>query len=681
MAIDYKPEQSDYKNLTPFKRWLVTQINTWGINNFPFLESDFDKLTNYGMMMKLMKAMNDVISNQNLVETDMNNLFNAFTELQTYINNYFDTLDLQDEVDNKLDEMASNGQLESIFSSYFNKINEKLNFKRIYSEVLNIRNLNDNTDYQYAHIQSLVYIDSSHIIISRSNVDTINTGLIQLINPTNGNVYREVTGNFYSDNDICYDKTNKVIYVCSGRTVNTITAIDYNTFEIIETYTLSYTPQMIAFDNDNNYLIVAERITGLIRRYEVNSSLELIDSFGITNPSYIENGAETIDYIDNKLIFSNIAPNRLIIYDYTTHEFIKEILLEQYSVDRFNLGEFQACSIDTNGDIYLCSDLWLGNSTNETMIQIFKGNIYKNNVNYIDTLNNIFYTSQIINNIYVDNSNDEINPIGTQTHPFRSINEALAFVEGIQEKNFIINIIKTSEDYNPIFMSSKNVLRLICNEMIKIVGMSYFRGVNLTVENIEFENNNNYLLQTQNSNIKFINCKFTLEDNNTHNGIYLIRTDCYLDNITENINKLFAVCEYSNVLTNQHLAIYSGNSSNKCESYLYDDTAFSCIEKPSNINFFKNLIRSAHGNYSYVNVAYRNSKVSDWKIIKTINRSDLTLQSLNVNGTTSTGNDVDINEATINLNGNNIAVTNYTSNMTSETSNDLLIRQIWLSNY
>lgn len=666
---NFTPDAPNFKTLV--------RMSFQGLTNFPYIEEDFDALTNYGLLSKVVEYLNQVISNNNEQNDLMTDLYNAYVSLQDYVNN----LDLQEEVNNKLDEMASNGQLQTLLDNYINKINEKLNFKRIYSEVLNIRNLNDNTDYQYAHIQSLVYIDSSHIIISRSDVNTINTGLIQLINPTNGNVYREVTGNFYSGNDICYDKTNKVIYVCSGRTANTITSIDYDTFEIIETYTLDYTPQMIAFDNDNNYLIVAERITGLINRYTVGSSLELIDSFGIINPSYIENGAETIDYIDNKLIFSNIAPNRLIIYDYTTHEFIKEILLEQYSVDRFNLGEYQACSIDTNGDIYLCSDLWLGNATNETMIQIFKGNLYRNNVNYVDTLNSIFYTSQIINDIYVDNSNDEINPIGTQTHPFRSINEALAFVEGIQEKNFIINVIKTLTDYNPIFMSSKNVLRLVCSEMIKIVGMSYFRGVNLTVENIEFENNNNYLLQTQNSNIKFINCKFTLENSNTHNGIYLIRTDCSLDNITENINKFFAVCEYSNVFTNQHLAIYSGNSSNKCESYLYDNTAFSCIDKPSNINFFKNLLRSTHGNYSYVNVAYRNAKVSDWKIIKTINRPDLTLQSLNVNGSTSTGNDFDINEATISLSGSNIAVTNYTSNMANETSNDLLIRQIWLSNY
>lgn len=118
MAIDYKPDQNEYKNMTPFKTWLLYQINTWGVNNFPFLENDFDQLTNYGMMMKLMKALNDNITNQNLVEEDMTKLYEAFTELQTYIDNYFDNLDVQEEIDNKLDEMAKSGELSDIIAQY-----------------------------------------------------------------------------------------------------------------------------------------------------------------------------------------------------------------------------------------------------------------------------------------------------------------------------------------------------------------------------------------------------------------------------------------------------------------------------------------------------------------------------------------------------------------------------------
>lgn len=40
------------------------------------------------------------------------------TELQSYINNYFDNLDVQEEINNKLDEMAESGQLTDIIAQY-----------------------------------------------------------------------------------------------------------------------------------------------------------------------------------------------------------------------------------------------------------------------------------------------------------------------------------------------------------------------------------------------------------------------------------------------------------------------------------------------------------------------------------------------------------------------------------
>ena len=122
MAIDYKPDQNDYKNLTPFKDWLLNQINTWGFNNFPFLENDFDQLTNYGMLMKMMKCLTDIIANENLVEDDMNKLYQAFTELQNYINNYFDNLDVQDEINNKLDELVESGELKTIIGEFLTSL-------------------------------------------------------------------------------------------------------------------------------------------------------------------------------------------------------------------------------------------------------------------------------------------------------------------------------------------------------------------------------------------------------------------------------------------------------------------------------------------------------------------------------------------------------------------------------
>lgn len=45
-------------------------------------------------------------------------LQNAFTTLQNYVDNYFDNLDVQTEINNKLDEMAKDGTLQNIIGAY-----------------------------------------------------------------------------------------------------------------------------------------------------------------------------------------------------------------------------------------------------------------------------------------------------------------------------------------------------------------------------------------------------------------------------------------------------------------------------------------------------------------------------------------------------------------------------------
>lgn len=66
---------------------------------------------------------------ENTVIPTINNNGEAVTELQglfiqlkTYVDNYFKNLDVQDEINNKLDEMAESGQLEAIIINYLQKI-------------------------------------------------------------------------------------------------------------------------------------------------------------------------------------------------------------------------------------------------------------------------------------------------------------------------------------------------------------------------------------------------------------------------------------------------------------------------------------------------------------------------------------------------------------------------------
>lgn len=100
----------NFKKLPPFK-WFVLQ-------NFPFIEADFDAITYYQLLCKIVEYLNKVIDENNLIGEQTENLTNAFNELQDYVEHYFDNLDIQEEINSKLDEMASSGQLADLVSQY-----------------------------------------------------------------------------------------------------------------------------------------------------------------------------------------------------------------------------------------------------------------------------------------------------------------------------------------------------------------------------------------------------------------------------------------------------------------------------------------------------------------------------------------------------------------------------------
>lgn len=107
---DFRPVMKDYKKLTPFKFQIL--------QSFPFIAEDFDSLTNYELLCKVVEYLNDVIKNENNVEDNVTALYNSFVELQNYVNHYFDSLDIQDEVNIKLDEMVEDGT----FDRYIERI-------------------------------------------------------------------------------------------------------------------------------------------------------------------------------------------------------------------------------------------------------------------------------------------------------------------------------------------------------------------------------------------------------------------------------------------------------------------------------------------------------------------------------------------------------------------------------
>ena len=65
-----------------------------------------------------LQEFNKVIAQWKAMQKNFDNLQDAFNDLKSYVQDYFKNLDVQDEINKKLDELVNNGRLDYIFNNY-----------------------------------------------------------------------------------------------------------------------------------------------------------------------------------------------------------------------------------------------------------------------------------------------------------------------------------------------------------------------------------------------------------------------------------------------------------------------------------------------------------------------------------------------------------------------------------
>lgn len=99
----------------------IPKFRRFVLQNFPFIEEDFDALTDYALICKVIEYLNTVITSQNGVVAEVESLTGLFNNLQSFVDNYFNNLDVQEEINNKLDAMVENGTFQAFVDAYFPK--------------------------------------------------------------------------------------------------------------------------------------------------------------------------------------------------------------------------------------------------------------------------------------------------------------------------------------------------------------------------------------------------------------------------------------------------------------------------------------------------------------------------------------------------------------------------------
>ena len=105
-TADFTPEMGNYRTLQPFRYWCQKVL--------PLVYDD--SLSYYELLCKVVDYLNKTMEDVETLHGDVTNLHTAYEQLQNYVNTYFSSLDVQEEINNKLNDMANSGELTKLIS-------------------------------------------------------------------------------------------------------------------------------------------------------------------------------------------------------------------------------------------------------------------------------------------------------------------------------------------------------------------------------------------------------------------------------------------------------------------------------------------------------------------------------------------------------------------------------------
>lgn len=172
----------EYKELSYFKRWTL--------ENYPFIEADFDAITEYQLYCKIVEYLNKCIYNIKLMETSVEEVEKQVADLKAYVDEYLvDITDIKEEIEAIKNSIATlTGEVVSL-NNKIDQVDLKVTNLKTYTDNLVTNNFNTLKNY-------VDYQDS----ILDDKIENIVIGNILIYDPTTGlnSPLQTVIDNLYS---------------------------------------------------------------------------------------------------------------------------------------------------------------------------------------------------------------------------------------------------------------------------------------------------------------------------------------------------------------------------------------------------------------------------------------------------------------------------------------------------
>lgn len=359
----------------------------------------------------------------------------AYEELKETVENFFDNLDVQEEINNKLDEMAESGELLEIMQPYFDSLSNKAKCGYTISELpltRLCRTISNKSNDTYFNLQGGCYIENGKAVKAVTQGD--DTKLVEFELAT-GTVIRESASlSIGHANGLAYDSVNGIIYATglTGDNAKNLFLINYDdlTYNGVAALDIpdGYGTSGITIDPVTGKSYLSIELTASpnsLRLYEIDLSdyslteITIEDNFGYLSTT--SNNA--IASRDGVVYFVKFNPVMIIGVNTSTGKICNIYNIPKVTGQGYWTRDPQFIDFVTDGND---GEVIIGTTGDDTrngeycINQFFRGDLYAGSSN-----NKNLQDEETPSTIYVDLTSTATNPTGTQSNAFKTIGEAL----------------------------------------------------------------------------------------------------------------------------------------------------------------------------------------------------------------------------------------------------------------
>lgn len=546
-----------------------------------------DSLSYYELLCKMTYKLNEVITTQNTQVDAIKELQSLYVELKNYVDNYFTNLDVQTEINNKLDQMAQDGTLEKLIN--IDILNNKL-------DKYTIKTTNTITE-----IQEILNINKPKIIIfekgtyNLSNTLHLNKDTIINLNDSTLNFSVEYAFfNFISTDEFLEYEGNSNIRIYNGTIAGG--SISFCHAKNIKFTNVNFenciTDHIMQLMAINNCIIDSCKFEGIILQESDRNYTEMIqldDSLYVNFPYFDQNNPTYDNTVNQNITIKNcyFSKSSNTNYSFYTafgmHSSNEEYMHKNINFINNELVNMENCGLNLLNceNVNICNNVFFKNIYETTslgggMIRLrqrnknynISNNIFNGNISAlqlygtpvlnedIKVCNNIFknYTNDILTSVmHISNATIEIS-----NNKFENFSKPCIRLNPTTDLNDKVAIIKNNEfitdsNYND------NVIKCYSGKLI--IENNLFDVINIKGKIFQFNETYDSIIMFKNNITNYI------ESDNMLGGANLIKN---FNNLYD--KKIICYNGNNNSLTNQIVKTQGGTIKftefNRCEIVL-----------------------------------------------------------------------------------------------------------------